>query len=62
MTDRPVRYFDNIVYCDDLSNIAIRYFACYRNNCHRNNNVLKVKAQAQIQVHMMLFTLTHVIG
>ena len=23
---RPVRYFDNIVYCDNLSNIAIRYF------------------------------------
>ena len=22
-------------------------FACYCDNCHRNNNVLKVKAQAQ---------------
>ena len=26
MTDRPVRYFDNIVYRDNLSNIVIRYF------------------------------------
>ena len=22
---RPVRYFDNIVYCNNLSNVAIRY-------------------------------------
>ena len=31
-------------------------------NCHRNNNVLKVKDQAQIQVHMVLFALTHVVS
>ena len=38
---RPVRYYDNIMYWDTI------FFACYRDNCHRNNNVLKVKAQAQ---------------
>ena len=48
MSLRPVRYYNNIVIaiifrknCDTI------VFACYRDNCHRNNNVLKVKAQAQ---------------
>ena len=25
-SSRPVRYYDNIVYCDIFTNIAIRYF------------------------------------
>ena len=54
-----MRYFV-IVYRDNLCGTI--FFACYRDNCHRNNNVLKIKAQAQIQVHMLLFTLTHVVS
>ena len=38
------------------------FFACYCDNCHRNNDVLKVKAQAQIQVHVVVIELTHVVS
>ena len=53
-----------ITSCDAIICLISRYdiLACYRDNCHRNNNVLKVKAQAQIQVHMVLFALTHIVS
>ena len=37
MFNRPVRYYDDIKYHDNFCNITARFFfACYRNNCHRN--------------------------
>ena len=55
---RPVRYYDNIVYRDTI------FFACYCDNCHRNNNVLKVRPKRKIQVHVIvvLLELTHVVS
>ena len=44
---KPVWYYDNIVYWDTI------FFACYRDNSHRNN-VLKVRPKCKIQVHVIM--------
>ena len=60
--NRPVRYYDNIVYRDIFSNIAIRYFLLDIAITAIEKCVLKVEAQAKIQVHVVLFKLTHVVS
>ena len=45
--NRPVRYYDNIVYRDIFSNIAIRYFLLNIAITAIEKCVLKVEAQAQ---------------
>ena len=54
-----------IISCIAIICLILQYdifFACYRDNCQRNNNALKVKAQAQIQVHIVLFALTRIVS
>ena len=52
----PLGLCDIITSCITIISLISRYnhFACYRNNCHRNNNVLKVRPKRKIQVHVVL--------
>ena len=56
-------YYDNIMYCDNFSNVAIRFFLSARAiTATENNDVLDVMAQAQNTSPCGAIELTHVVS